>query len=318
MTITSSETLSQRSDRLSALHKSMERKSAGADLQILKPLLKAMESTTAALSLPNVGSAPLFLGLSAATIGIYSDESAAGIIGPGLAKVIQALSDGVLDTVIPNIGGGGKKFLTMLCLASYSFITCLASQTASHGVGQFPSTLEAADLKLARFFAFELSLKLINSSSALKEAFAVFIKACGGDKEAQRIGASIFAGVAQLLIILVGSKEMQKPANYLVAEERIYLKQGVLAAAEAVAKSESEGTINPTVAVAVNQLRIALENNNELAFMEALNDLLEDLNTSLDVVLNDLQQLQRVASMINHVTGHSHDQDSFTGIMNVI
>lgn len=318
MTTTANAALSQRASKLSSLHKAMERKSSGSDLQILKHLLKTMEITTAALSLPKVGSAPLYLGLSAATIGIYAEESATGIIGPALAKVIKALTESMSSTMMPGANEGGKQFLAMLCLVSYVFITCLASRTASQGVGQFPSSLEEADLKLARFFAFELSLKIVNSSSALKEAFAVFIEACGGDQAAKNIAASVFAQVGQLLIILAGANEGRKPANYLIAEEEVYLKQGIQAAAEAVAKSEREGNINPAAAVAVNQLRIALDNHNETAFVDALNELLESLNTSLEVLLSDLQQLHRVAAMVIDVTGHSHDEDSFSGIMNVI
>lgn len=318
MTTTANTTLSQRASKLSNLHKAMERKSSGSELQILKHLLKTMGITTAAFSLPKVGSAPLYLGLSAATIGIYTEESATGIIGPALAKVIKALTEGMSNTMMPGVSEGGRQFLAMLCLASYVFITCLASRTASQGVGQLPNSLEEADLKLARFFAFELSLKIVNSSSALKEAFAVFIEACGGDKTAQKVAASVFANIGQLLIILAGSNEGRKPANYLIAEEEVYLRQGIHAAAEAVAKSEREGSINPTVAVAVNQLRIALDDHNETAFMEALNELLESLDTSLEVLLNDLQQLHRISTMVIDVTGHGHDEDSFSGIINVI
>lgn len=317
MTTTVNTTLSQRTDKLSSLYKAMERKSYGNELQILKHLLKAMETTTAALSLPKAGSSPLFLGLSAATIGIYTSESATGIIGPSLAKVIQSLASGLSDATMPGVGVGGQNFLAMLCLASYTFITCLASQTVSQGVGQLPE-MEAADLKLTRFFAFELALKLVNSSSALNEAFKIFIESCGGDKTAQRIGAAILTQVGQLLIILAGSQEAKKPADHLISEESIYLRQGLNAAAEVVAKNESEGIINPALAVVVNQLRIAVDNNNEAEFIESINDLLESLGTSLEALLIDLQALQRVASMIVHVSGHSHDEDSFTGIMNVI
>lgn len=318
MTTTAHTALSQRASKLSSLHKAMERKSSGSELQILKHLLKTMEITTAALSLPKAGSAPLYLGLSAATIGIYTGESETGIIGPGLAKVIHALTEGMSGTMMPGVSESGKQFLAMLCLTSYIFITCLASRTANQGVGQFPSSLEEADLKLARFFAFELSLKIVNSSSALKEAFAVFIEACGGDKTAQNVAASVFAHIGQLLIILAGSNAGRKSANHLIAEEEIYLKKGLHAAAEAVAKSEREGSINPAVAVAVNQLRIALDDHNETAFMDALNELLESLDTSLEVLINDLQQLHRIATMVIDVTGHSHDEDSFSGIINVI
>ncbi|MBA3816318.1 MAG: hypothetical protein H0X29_07335 [Parachlamydiaceae bacterium] len=317
MTTTTNATLSQRADKLSNLHRTMKRKSIGSQLQILKHLLKAMEISTTAMSLKQKGSAPLFLGLSVATIGIFKSESALGIIGPALEKIIRALGEG-MKVIMPNVSMGGQQFLSMLCLASYTFIACLASQTASQGVGPLPKSLEGVDLKWARFFSFELCLKLMNSSSALKEAFTVFIDACGGDKIAQRVGASILAQIGQLLIILAGSRESNKPANYLVSDEGIYLKQGVRSAAEAVLKSESEGIVNSALAVAVNQLRIALDDNNETAFMEALNDLLESQDTSMEELLKDLQELQRTASMIVHVTGHSHDEDSFTGIMNVI
>lgn len=318
MTTTANNLFSERADKLSSLHKAMERKSSGDDLQILKHLLKAMGVATEALSLPKMGSAPLYIGLSAATIGIYSTESATGIIGPALAKILKAIDTVFSCAIMPEGGIGKQKFLMMLCLATYTSMTCLAAQASGQGVGRLPKNLEAADLKLARFFTFELALKLANSSLVLKEAFTVFIEACGGNKTAQRVGAAILAQIGQLFIILAGSKEAEKPANYLVADEGIYLRQGIQAAAEAVAKSESEGTVNTVVAVAINQLRIALDEHNETAFMEALNDLLESLDTSLEEVMIDLQEIQRFANMIINATSHSHNDESLTEIMNVI
>lgn len=312
--------IQQEAKKIATLRTNVERRGTGNDFQIIKNLLKAMETVTAALSLPKFGSSPLFLGLSIATIGIHSSESETGIIGPSFTKVVNALSNGICATLIPEADLGRRQMLTMLTMTSYAFLTCLATQTAGQGVGRFSNEMEKADLNLARFFSFELVLKLMRSSAVLQEGFKIIIEACGGNKSAQQLGAPILAQIGHLLMILAGSDEGKKAPENLISEETKYLIQGIAAAQAALAKNEDEdfGEYGSATKVALQQLRIALEENNEEDFMRSLNSLLESLGTSLNALMNDIQQLRMLPNLIAQSTERAQDDESLTGIINVI
>lgn len=319
MTAIAKKTLIKQTNLAAALREHMDRKSRGGELQILKHMLKSMEISTAALSLPKLGSAPLFLGLSCAMTGIHSGDSAAGIVGPNLAGLIESLTQGVVTAVMPNAGLAERRLLNMVCTLAYSSLICLALNAAAKGIGRLPTNLEAADVKLVNFFTFELAMRLLNSTSALKDSFAVCLEACGASKKAQAIGATLLAQTGMVLAILAGSgKGGMNSAGYIVEEEKGYLKRGANAAMAAIAGLEGMGSINPALSIAISQLKIALNESSQEDVMQALNSLLEISGASLEGLMADIKLLNQVNSTLTWAVDHRHEEESLTGIINVI
>lgn len=320
MNNTAKTTMSLQAKEIAILRESMERRSTGNDFQILKNWLKAMEVVTGALSLPHTGSAPLFLGLSIANIGIRSaDSSGTGFIGPSFSKLIDKLLDGFFTSMMPEADRAKREFLTMVTTATYTFMITLAIQTSTQGVGKFSKEMETVDLKQTQFFAFELVVKLINSAAVPFEWFKLVIEACGGNKKAQEIGAPILAQIGNLLMIIAGSLEGKKPPYELISEEAKYLNKGIKAAIAAVTTQESGGHSEHAIvaSLAVQQLLLALERHDTENFMEALSGFLESLGTSQNALTADIQRLRLIPNLITYLSEHAHDEELLTGIVNM-
>lgn len=295
----------------------MERRSSGDELQVLNQLLQAMQTVAAALSLPSGGSAPLFLGLSIASNGIFTADSSVGIIGPSIARLVQALSDGFVAELMPKADLERRRFLTLSILACYVLMACLASRTADQGLGQFSEELDAADLKSARVFAFELALLLINSSGAMEEAFKVIIAACGGEERAQKVGAPLLAQIGNLLMIFVGTQDSRRKPADIIGEQEKYVQRGATAAAEAMAQAgDHESPAVAAASVALNQLQIALDEKNYEGCIETLNALLENLGTSSEALYADIKQLRKTAQVIAEAIAQE-SEEPVTGTVHV-
>lgn len=312
-------TVLQRAKEIAGMREGMERKGTGDDFQILKNLLNAMEMVTGSLSLPNGGTSPLFLGLSIASIGLRSSESDTGIVGPSLSLVIDRLIDGFASTLMPEADKAKRDFLTMTTTATYILMIALALQSTSRGIGKFSKEMSPIDLKQTQFFAYELVLKLINSTDTAQQWFKMVIEVAGGNKRAQEIGGPILGQIGNLLMIIAGTEEGKKPAYDLISEEAKFLNKGIHAAiAAAATKENSELSEQGTAAsLAIHQLLLALEQHNQEDFMEALSALLESLGTTLNALITDIQRLRLIPNLMAYLTEHAHDEEALTGIINI-
>lgn len=115
----------------------LRRISRDREMQFLDSTIRAQSLFAAALSLPYAGTAPLYIGLSIATIGSRIDESETGFIGPNLSKAIESVTSGITSSM-PDINTAGSKFIHMMTTAGLAAAIALAGQTADSGLGPLP------------------------------------------------------------------------------------------------------------------------------------------------------------------------------------
>lgn len=307
----------QQAKEIATIREGLDRRHTGNDFQILKNLLKAMETVSGSLSLKYAGTAPLFMGLSMASIGLKCSESETGIIGPSLDKLIDRLVTAITAALIPEANQAQRDFLIMATTATYILMTTIAIQTATQGLGKFSKEMEQIDLKLARFFSYELALKFINSTTAPVEWFTLIIEAAGGNKKAQEIGAPLLGQAGNLLMIIAGTEEGKRASYDVLSEERKYLNKGVHAAITALASISEINDQTKAASIAAQQLLMALEQQNNEHFIDALSTLLESQGTSLSSLIADIKRLRIIPHLITYLSEHTQDEEVLTGIINI-
>lgn len=113
---------SKASEILATASKELAQSQQTNDLAILHPILNALSTVAASLSLPVTASAALYIGLSQAMVGIETKDSSLGMIGPALGTVINSLTQGISSS-----SKGTDK-------ASADFLNKLTTLTLASGV----------------------------------------------------------------------------------------------------------------------------------------------------------------------------------------
>lgn len=301
--------------QLVTLRSQLERISLGNDLQMLLATIKSMETVATALSLPTTATAPLFLASSLASIGLFASDGSKGMLGPSYQSVINNLSMGLITGLMPPSNKAGNELLSMIIALSLTTFSGLGAITYDSGLGLYPQR-DTQSLNAAHTFAFDIALQLIISSRFIETFYKEMIAVSGGNLEAQQLGSSVLAQIAYLVIILAGANQGHTNPALLIEGEANYINQGTIAAFEIEKKVESEKTA--AVAIAIQLSQLALESQDYQGFLDAFNNILESIGTSLDALENEIAQLNREAVEIAKVISMGNPDEQLTRIENII
>jgi hypothetical protein len=313
--------------QLTAIATQIEKTSLGADLQLLLPTIKSLEMVASAFSLQNSASASLFIALHIASIGLFSSQSSSGILGQGFETVTVNLNQGIIASIMPENNLAGKELLSNFVIASFAILSGITSLSVQSGLGLYPINRDLKDIENAHFFASEIALQLAVSSGLLNSIYKEVISISGGDEQAQEVGSSILVNMAELLIIFTIANNPTKAAR-LIENMAVNFSQGINSAndlQEEIQKEDQqheelkkENDKRTILSIAIKLAGLALESQNYEAFLEATNNLLEDLGTSPITLKKDLSTIGTITSSIVGITSRGDPNQQITGIINII
>lgn len=296
--------------QLAALGTSLETISLGSDLQMMRSTIYTLELVATSLSLQNTHTAPLFIALSLASIGIFTSQSSAGILGPSMEALILGINQGLNSNLMASNNKAGNDLLSMATTLSFAAFISLSTLALDTGLGIFPGNRDPSELGASKFFAFETALLLASSAGFLETFYKEILAVSGGNEQAQLLGGSTLSQLAILLIIL--SNPQSNRFAQLIENEAAYLNQGMTSAA-ALEKALEE---NPSAAIALQLAFSALESKDYEGFLNALNNGLESLGTSQESLTQDLSKLKDLSSIIVNLSTMQNDEN--THIVNII
>ena len=125
-------------NQLAAIKSQMDRVSLGSDLQVMRSSINALEIIATALSLPNTKSAPLFLAMSMAAIGLYTSDSIYGILGTNYQSLVDNVTNGVITGLMPNNSKAGKEMLALQVAISLPLFIGISALALNPGYGICP------------------------------------------------------------------------------------------------------------------------------------------------------------------------------------
>lgn len=307
------ERLTLLADHTEALKSEFQRSNYKEELQILGPTLNVLSMISTAWSVSGTGSPTLFIGLTLALIGVESSQST-GLFGNSFSKLARGVAQGVQSTLIPEANIGQKKMLELLAATSFGLLAGLTSSSVESGFGPFPLQHGPGHVQSARFFAFELALLLAQSSGALQSVFETFAQAAGSKGKATADAGELLAQSAALIMILTAVRQGRQDPSLLVEGNEKYLEKAAQTASKLFINGENEA--GPP-SVALEQAKIALSNQDHDGFLQVFANLLDNIDTSLEELTNDIKTISDSARVI---TNHAADTDDqpITGIINIV
>lgn len=301
--------------QLAELRSQLERISLGNDLQMLLTTIKSMETVTTALSLPNTSTAPLFMAASFASLGLFTSDSAGGMLGPAFQSLLNNVNTGLIGSLMTPENKAGNELTSLIFALSLTTFAGLGSIAYHSGLGLYPKT-DAQTLDQTHLFAFDIALQLAVSSGFIENFYKEIIAVSGGSADAQQLGSSTLAQLAHLIIILSGSVESKSNPAQLIEGAAKYIHQGVSSASEMEKTAQSEKTA--AAAIAIQLATLALESHDYEGFLDAFNNMLESIGTSLDNVKRETGQLNNTTGEITNVIGMGNPNEQITRIVSII
>lgn len=302
-------------DQLATIASRLERISLGSDLQMMIATVKSLEMIATSLSLPNIQTAPLFLALSLASIGLYSSESPIGLLGPNYASLINQLSQGLISGLMPNHNKAGKELFTLTIIASLTAFISLASLAVNTGLGPYP-VKDSKTLEDTHFFAFEAAIHLAVSSGFIETFYKEMIDAAGGDLTAQNLGSATLAQVAHFLMILSGSLTGNRTPQGLIESQADHLLKGIFTAEEIEKKAENDQTV--VAGIALKLFTLSLEAHDYEGFLDAYHNLIENIGVSQDALKAEITTINTAGEAIAGLSTTENLDTHLTGIMHII
>ena len=165
--------------QLSSLASQIDAMNLGDDLQMLGPTVKALDNVVASLTLPYIGSAPLYLSLAM--------SNPQDVPGSSLTTLLKLIGNGIEQSALNNPSAAAKAFFNNLLYAAILSLLGTNGEIAKQSSGSYP-TLDAGDLSIATSFASELLLTAAASSGMLEQMFKEAVAVSGGNDQAQQLG----------------------------------------------------------------------------------------------------------------------------------
>lgn len=301
--------------QLTAISSQLEKISLGQDLQLINPFIQSLAIVSAALALEDTNTAPLFLSLSLASIGLSTKESSSGILGASFETFIETLNQGLISGLMPKNNTSGNQLFNLLTTLSLIAFPSLSSLILEQGLGTLPQTSPQA-LKAAIFFAFETALQLVVSSGYVETFYKETIAISGGKEQAQALGSSALAQLTHFLMILSGSIKAKNTPTGLIENEADYLSQGLASATQI---EETIPTNQETAAaIALKLSALALDAKDYEVVQEAFNHFLESIGMSQTALEGDLTRINQTARELIDLLGHKNMNQDLTHLVHVI
>lgn len=252
--------ISQLTKDLDSLTLKLKRFSTGKELNILHDLITALHTVSAARSLKKTQT-PLMIGLSIAFIGANTTESADGFVPPSLDLLIQKISAGLIDTMLPESNPGIKQFLPLLlktALIGAITLTMLGMK-------------DSEDLLL-----FDLRLHMAVSAGVLNQIYLAIVQACGGTKKTENIASDLLSLITVLLMIQVVAADNKKAVITIIEGFRTRLNKWLDVLNQFISEELAEKRLTNeelnTISSLIQEGKIAIENSNYEGFIQIIED----------------------------------------------
>ncbi len=260
----------------------------GGNLGILRDQLHALESVALSLSLPSTTMAPLFLALALATLGLDTEKSALGDIGPHLA-MINDIPNYLISQTMPNAPRSFGVLMTNLTEVTLALAIGLSSLAVSNGFGLYPSR-DPTETATAKFFACELLLHLGVATGFLETYYNSLITASGGTEPAASKLTTALSQLTLGVILLAAVRYGHQPIEALLSEFPT-LKGGASLAQTLFSNDPIDSEAKAALQIAADEVLTALENHEPEKVEEIFDTLLtrlgsswNDLNSNIDTV----------------------------------
>jgi hypothetical protein len=295
------------SQQLAALSTQLEAVSSGNNLELMKSMTSALNSTVSALLMPYAGSAQLYLGVHMATLGLDSPQ-------PGTLLFQLLNASGISAALLPHASSAQRDFLSSFTGALLTTFAGVAGQLLHYGAYPASVSADPASLSSARYFGFELMLSSLASSGVLESLFKEGVAISGGSSQAQVEGSVALSALAYLAIMHAGARAPDELLSTPDSALQTALQNGTASAAEIATHSDA----NASTHVMLSQMQLALENGNAQEFMQHFSTLLEAAGSSPKQLDHEMRAIQQSTdSLVQHAQQHSAEQIT-TGIVNVV
>jgi hypothetical protein len=238
------------------LYARFKRVSLGDDLQILGPTLQAL-SLAALIKELHTPAAPLLIALNGSTIGLHHEESALALLPKPIARMAQALSEGLLE---PK--NNAKITLLRLMLETL-----------------FTATIVATDhlTETETILTFELALRFLIKTELLNAICKILLRNCGILEKNLETAAKTVTLIFLLLAIHTVAATDRDRALTLVENLSPMLLIGIEQAApffaEEIDRRGFKEPIAGTLSQAMQHAKIALEENDFASFLAVLSSI---------------------------------------------
>lgn len=283
----------------------------GSDLSIIRHTWDIMTTVAAAKSL-EAGPSSLMLGLAFATSGIYSSNSQSGIIGPALENIINQLSGGLVSAFVPDATQGGKVLLREIITAA--LIGCIGASSIIAQTGLGSSGAVELDSAAAKALSFDLVMRLVNSTGVLNTFFENIAGSIGAKGESANMLANTLS-VAFMTMMLVYGGNIQGETGSLIHSLNEALQTNISSISEVISQN-MDADQTSSVDVALQQAKLALEDQDPSAFLGAITNLFEQMGISSTQLNQDLAQITKTTSLIQSSFAEGMwNQTKLTGII---
>lgn len=247
-------------EEIDLLNAQLQRIYLGDDLQILRPTLSALSILSAASEL-RTGAAPILLGASIASIGMRRKESAIGLLPDPLARLAELISNAMLATLLPKADTGSRHLLPLL--VSMAFVTAITGPVL---------LLE----KGGGLFSLELLCHTVLKSGVLTAVCREIVIACGATQKSKEMASDLLAFTIVLLFLQTIAAVKRSSVLLLVENLQSHLLKWLERiepfVSDAIRESGADEAMANTINVCIQQAKIALQEENAEAFIEALNN----------------------------------------------
>lgn len=279
--------------------------SQGNNLQMMGPMLEALEAVAQALSMSPT-SPSLFLGLKTALMGIFKSDSAAGLIGENLEALLNALQSGMAATLMRKLGAAKLKMLMMMLMSALGGLGSLASLLTDEEARK-KSNDEDGEEKEKEKFNFLLLMEWLESTQAIKSLIKMVAKACGQNEPDQDLTADLVELPMVLLMVVIAGKGKEEKTAPLLDEMLVKLQNKLLAVETIINASapldENSSADRKNLNILLQQGLMAIANYESEGLFQVLEGALQQLNGSMDGLKKDINEIKEVAKLFKHVLG---------------
>lgn len=321
--MTPTEQFAALSEKMSTISAQYDRVYAGDDLSMLSIILASMASLTAALSVSDTASPIMFIAMVACTVGIYTDSSESGVVGPALKAAINAASEGLYEALAPNSNQAILQLMKMVMSTTFLGATALATLINEIGLGIFPQKDEA-DVAAAREFQTELALSVAVNSGLVSSTISALVETFGlAQVQQQYMKESLKLLALTTMVLATAPGGNPQSAATLFESQQGHISTSLNSLSELVSdglmNQSFSGNTAASLGISLNQARIALDQGNIEEFITALFAPLTLIGSSDQQFMNDIGTAKSfVLGMAQALTTGMNDQTNTDTRVNFI
>lgn len=264
---------------------------SGGDFQLLSQTLHAAILITAALSTSTLGSAALTFGLNNANVALDKTSSPLGINGANFSSFTQAIVDWMTNLIPSTASPGGKELVGKL-VENTLLISVLMGTLANDkekNAQQEKSDVEVKDIT-ERNLAYDLKVTFLTESNLISSVVKSVVNESQVNVDTQHQMSILFEAALLMAIALPslrgGNLETVTPALNSIAPRLREILPNL--------KEETRAQMSPEMQVVLQQVDIALKNDDSDALAQAFENGLE-LTGDVYKFTNDVNNLKTTA-----------------------